>query len=172
MNGRHAVHALTRYSMPHRRSRTLRHQADVPLVQSANGLGWHGEKKPPRKPLPDRSGSTEPCTLIRSACWLRCRPIQKTRCPVVYNNDTMEPRIRYAQTADGRDAEAAPRMHTSPGATCAHSPSSPLFPGHRPRSRRNVGDITKRCRVLVRLKDRGTARDSDSTDRAREGTAC
>lgn len=89
---------------------------------------------------------------------------------MVYNNDTMEPRIRYAQTADGRDTEAGPRMHTSPSATCA--PSSPLSPGHRPKSRRNVGDITKRCRVLVRLKDRGTVTDCDSTYRAREGTAC
>lgn len=44
---------------------------------------------------------------------------------MLYNNDTMEPRIRYAQTADGRDTEAAPRMHTSPSATCAHSTPLP-----------------------------------------------
>jgi len=62
---------------------------------------------------------------IRFACSLCCRSTEETRCPVVYNNDTMELRIRYAQTADGGDTEAALRLHTSPAATCAHSPPFP-----------------------------------------------
>ena len=109
-------------------------------------MAWAGTGRKGRRgsPFP-----TQAVLLDHAFFWLPCQPIEKTPCQVVYNNDTMEARIRYAQTPDGRDIETALRMHTSPRATCAYSP--PLSPGHRPRSRQNLDDITKRRGVLVRL---------------------